>query len=297
MTEDPTRTRAIALYDRFTHDGRDRRAFMADLAKLAGGTAAANALLATIAADPAAAAIVPADDARLTSGTVSWPAAGGRTLSGYRVLPKGASGRLPTVIVIHENRGLTEHIRDVARRVALAGFVALAPDFLSANGGTPADEDKAREAIAALDLANTIDDAVATVRWLARDKAGNGRVGAVGFCWGGALVNRLAVAAGASLAAGVAYYGPAPAPAEAARVKAAMLLHYAELDDRVNASGAPWTAALKAAGVDVEAYTYAGVNHAFNNDTAIGRYDAAAAKMAWDRTIAFLHAKLDRGPR
>ncbi len=294
MTEDSIRARAFALYDRFTHEGRDRRAFMADLATLAGGTAAANALLATIAADPAAAAVVQANDARLSSSTVRWPVAGGRMLSGYRVVPKGAPGRLPTVVVIHENRGLTEHIRDVARRIALAGFVALAPDFLSASGGTPSDEDKARDAIAALDLSATTDDAVATVRWLGADKAGNGRVGAVGFCWGGALVNRMAIAAGPALAAGVAYYGPAPSPAEAARVRAAMLLHYAGLDDRVNATGMPWAKALAAAGVRVEAYTYPGVNHAFNNDTAVGRYDAAAAKLAWDRTIRFLHAKLDQ---
>ncbi|WP_231639392.1 dienelactone hydrolase family protein [Sphingomonas profundi] len=206
-------------------------------------------------------------------------------------------GVLPVVIVIHENRGLNDHIRDVARRVALAGFVAVAPDFLSSAGGTPADEDAARAMIGALDPAATTADAVATLRWLASDRpgpgtAGGGRVGAIGFCWGGALVNRLAVAAGPLLAAGVPYYGPAPDPAEAMKVKAAMLLHYAGLDDRVNATGLPWAAALKAAHVPVEAYVYAGVNHAFNNDSSAQRYDPAAARLAWDRTIAFLHARL-----
>ncbi|TVV75273.1 dienelactone hydrolase family protein [Sphingomonas solaris] len=292
MTDETIRAKAIALYDRFTHGTQDRRSFMAELTAVAGGTVAANALLASIAASPAAAAIVPAGDPRLKTATVRWPAAGGRTLSGYRAAPAGAKGRLPAVIVIHENRGLTEHIRDVARRVALAGFVAVAPDFLTVAGGTPTDEDKARTMIGALDLAATTADAVATVAWLRGDKTTNGKVGAVGFCWGGALTDRLAVAAGTALTAGVPYYGPAPAPAEAGKVKAAMLLHYAGLDDRVNATGLPWAEALKKAGVPVESFVYPGVNHAFNNDTAVGRYDAAAAKLAWDRTIAFLHARL-----
>lgn len=239
MSHDDLRARAIALYDRYTHEGRDRRAFMSELATLAGGTAAAAALLAGIATDPAAAAIVPPDDVRLKTATLRWPAAGGRTLSGYRAVPAGATGKLPAVIVIHENRGLTEHIRDVARRVALEGFVAVAPDFLSVAGGTPTDEDKARSMIGTLDLAATTADAVATIGWLKADAATNGKVGAVGFCWGGALTNRLAVAAVEGLSAGVPYYGPAPDPAEAAKVKAPMLLQYAGLDERVNATGCP----------------------------------------------------------
>ena len=292
MPDPDLHARAIALYDRYTHDGHDRRAFMADLARLAGGSAAAAALLAGIAADPAAAALIPADDPRLKTATIRWPTADGRTLFGYRAAPTAAKGKLPAVIVIHENRGLTDHIRDVTRRLALAGFVALAPDFLTTAGGTPTDEDKARAMIGALDLAATTADAVATISALKADAQANGKVGAVGFCWGGALVNRLAVAAGARLGAGVPYYGPAPDPAEAVKVKAPMLLQYAGLDDRVNATGRPWFAALKVAGVPVEAYFYEGVNHAFNNDTSAQRYDAAAAARAWDRTIAFLRHHL-----
>lgn len=292
MGDEDLRQRAIALYDRFTHETHDRRAFMAELTKLAGGAAAANALLLGIAASPAAAAIVPPGDKRLKTNVISWSTGPDRVLKGYRAVPSAAKSRLPAVIVIHENRGLTDHIRDVARRIALEGFIALAPDFLSPLGGTPTEEDKARTMIGTLDLARTTEDAVATVRLFRADKATNGRVGAVGFCWGGALTNRLAVAAGTALAAGVPYYGPAPDPAEAGRVRAAMLLQYAELDERVNASGRPWVAALKAAGVRMQAYTYAGANHAFNNDTSAERYDEAAAKLAWGRTIAFLKEHL-----
>ncbi len=292
MTKEEIRARAIALYDRFTHEGQDRRAFMAELIGIAGGLGAANILLAGIAASPAAAAISPADDTRLTTATIRWPAAGGRTLSGYRAVPAKAKGRLPAVIVIHENRGLTDHIRDVTRRIALEGFVAVAPDFLTVSGGTPTDEDKARTMIGALDLAATTADAVATVGWLKADRTTNGKVGAVGFCWGGALTNRLAVAAGAALSAGVPYYGPAPDPAEAMKVKAPMLLQYAGLDDRVNATGRPWVSALKAAHVPTEAYFYEGANHAFNNDTSAQRYDATTAALAWGRTIAFLRLNL-----
>ena len=194
-------------------------------------------------------------------------------------------------MVIHENRGLNDHTHDVARRVAFAGFVAVAPDFLSPVGGTPADENAAREMIGKLDLAVTVADAVATVAWLRRVSQSSGKVGAVGFCWGGAMVNRIAVAAGTALSAGVAYYGPAPAPAEAARVKASLMLHYAGIDERVNASGRPWIEALKAARVTTEAFVYGGVNHAFNNDTSVGRYDKAAADLAWGRTTAFLKSR------
>ena len=293
MTETDIRRRAIALYDRFTHEHHDRRAFMADLVKLAGSAAAAQALLLGIVADPAAAAIVPPDDKRVRTRTSSWTTAPGRTLTGYRAVPATAKGeRLPAVLVIHENRGLNDHIRDVARRIALAGFIAVAPDFLSPSGGTPADEDKARAMIGALDLARTTADAVATVRMLAAGATSSGKVGAVGFCWGGALANRLAVAAGTALSAAVPYYGPAPNPSEAAKVRAAMLLQYGALDDRVNATGRPWLAALQAARVPVQAYFYDGANHAFNNDTAPERYDAAAARLAWERTIAFLREKL-----
>lgn len=291
MTDD-IRQRAIALFDAFTHVHHDRRAFMAELTALAGGTVAANALLAGIAPDPAVAAVVPANDPRLRAQEISWPAAGGHVLKGYTARPAGAVVKRPAVMVIHENRGLNDHIRDVTRRVALAGFVAVAPDFLSPGGGTPANEDAARAMIGKLDLAATVGDAIATVGWLRRVSQSNGKVGVIGFCWGGAMANRVAVGAGGALSAAVAYYGPAPDPKDAVRVKAAMMLHYAGLDDRVNATGRPWIAALTAAGVPTEAFVYDGVNHAFNNDTSADRFDQAASDLAWGRTIEFLKARL-----
>jgi carboxymethylenebutenolidase len=292
---DGLEARANARHDRFTHGG-DRRAFLADLVKLAGSAAAANALLAGIAASPAAAAIIPADDPRLKTATVRQKVSEGRVLSLYMAVPAKAHGPHPAVMVVHENKGLDEHIRDVARRVALAGYVACAPDFLTVAGGTPADEDTARRMIGRLDLVQTTLDALACVQWLGRNPPGNqvltGKVGALGFCWGGALVDRTAVAAGTALAAGVSYYGPAPDPTQAAQVRAAMLLHYASLDTRVTPDGLAWANALAAAGVATEAHVYEGVNHAFDNDTAPDRYDAAAAGLAWTRTLAFLAAHL-----
>lgn len=282
MTED-LRAKAIALYDRFTHEGLDRRAFMTRMTALAASLAAAEVLIATIAADPAAAAVVPVDDKRLRTATVA-PIP---CLTAYMATPRRTSGRLATVIVIHENRGLTDHIRDIARRLALAGYVAIAPDFLSPAGGTPANEDQARDLIGKLDLGAATGSALALLAALKARRGGNGRVGVVGFCWGGAFVNRLAVAAGAKLDAGVAYYGPAPALAEAIKVEAPLMLHYAGLDTRVDATGKPWVAALQAAHKRVEAFTYPGVNHAFNNDTSAERFNAPAAALAWSRTLAF----------
>lgn len=296
MTDD-LRQRAIALYDDFTHGHADRRAFMRKLTLLAGSAAAADALLAGIAADPAAASLTSPADRRLRLQEIEWPAANGRKLKGYSARPAGPAIKRPAVIVIHENRGLNDHIRDVARRVALAGFLAVAPDFLTSLGGTPPrDEDKARTMIGQLDLAATVADAVATVGWLKRVQQSSGRVGAVGFCWGGAMVDRLAIGAGSALDAAVAYYGPTPDPTRASSVRAAMLLHYAGLDDRVNAGAPAWIAALKAAHVDVTDYTYPNVNHAFNNDTAKDRYDKAAADLAWSRTLAFFRAHLVARP-
>ncbi len=295
MSEDshaalPERRRqaAIKLYDRFTHEGMDRRTFMAELSRIAGGTAAANALLLGIAASPAAAAIVPENDERLIvrRGSLGLQ---DRTLNGYVATPRAAAGKkIPAVIVIHENRGLNRHIEDVARRVALAGYFAVAPDFLSEMGGTPADEDQAREMIGRLELQGSVADAVALLGATRELEHSNGKVGAIGFCWGGAFVKRLAVAAGGGLDAGVAYYGPAPDPSEAAQVEAAMLLHYAGNDERVNRTAEPWVQALKKAGVDVAAHSYPSVEHAFNNDTSAERYDKAASDLAWKRTLDFL---------
>ena len=289
---DSIREAAIALYDRFTHEGMDRRAFMAELTKVAGSSAAASALLAGIAASPAAAAIVPENDPRLQTRTLQWELIPGRKMRGYGAAPVGAAPNTPMVIVIHENRGLNDHIRDVARRVALAGFSAVAPDFLSPVGGTPADQDQARDMIGKLDLAATVADGRAFIQWLASSAGGARKVGAVGFCWGGGMVNRLAVASGSALAAGVSFYGPAPDPAEAPKVEAALMLQLADLDERVNKTALPWAEALKAAGKDVTVTVHPGVNHAFHNDTSAERYNKAAAEQAWAATTQFFKARL-----
>jgi carboxymethylenebutenolidase len=283
---DNVRQKAIQLYDRFTHEGMERRAFMARMVAVAGSVAAAEALIASIAASPAVAAIIPENDPRIRATTADVPISGIPTYRAYFARP-AAEGRRASVLVIHENRGLNEHIRDVTRRLAIAGYDAVAPDFLSPLGGTPADEDAARDAIGRLDVAQSVAHAVRHLELLKQREDGNGKVGAVGFCWGGAFVNRLAVAAGDKLDAGVPFYGPAPDPAEAAKVVAPLQLHLAGLDERVATTAWPWVAALGAAGKPVEAFNYPGVNHAFHNDTSAERYDRAAAALAWDRTIGF----------
>ena len=284
--DDKLKQAAIKLYDRFTHEGLDRRVFMSRMVALAGSAAAAEALIGAIAASPAAAAIVPADDPRLTTRTQD-------LVGGYKAYvaePRTRSLKA-TVLVIHENRGLNDHIRDVARRLGVAGYRAVAVDFLSPSGGTPGNEDAAREAIGKLDLNTSVTDAVAMLDELAKSSRG-GKVGAVGFCWGGGFVNRLAVAAGDKLSAGVSFYGPAPAPSEAVKVQAPLAIHLAGLDDRVNGTGFPWVTALREAGKPVKFYLYDGVNHAFHNDTSAERYDKAAADLAWKRTLAFFRKHL-----
>lgn len=291
MTND-IRQRAIALYDRFTHEGLDRRHFISRMAVLAGSFAAAEALIASIAASPAAAAIVPENDPRIRTSTDSFLGMGNLPRhSAYIASPRQGS-RHSTVMVVHENRGLNAHIRDVTRQLALAGFYAVAPDFLSPVGGTPADEDAAREAIGKLDLAAAIAAGVAMLDEMRARVDGGAGVGAVGFCWGGAYVNRLAVAAGEKLDAGIVYYGPAPDPAEAVRVQAPLMIHVPELDDRVKATAWPWVKALRAVGKPVTAYNYPGANHAFNNDTSAERFDKAAADLAWKRTLRHLRRHL-----
>ena len=280
------RKAAIALYDRFTHEGFDRRVFMTRMVALAGSVAAADALIGAIAASPAAAAIVPADDKRLITRTQD-------LVGGYKAYvaePRTRSLKA-TVLVIHENRGLNDYVRDVARRLGVAGFRAVAPDFLSLSGGTPSNEDAARGAIGKLTLDKSVWDAVAMLDELAKSSRG-GKVGAVGFCWGGGFVNRLAVAAGDKLDAGVPFYGPAPDPSEASKVKAPLLIHDAGLDERVNRTSFPWVEALRAAGKPVKFYLYDGVNHAFHNDTSAERYNEDAAELAWKRTLAFFKQHL-----
>jgi len=279
---------AIELYDRFTHEGMDRRDFFARMTLIAGGAAAATSLIASIAASPAAAAIVSPDDKRLATREMTFdhPA-------GYKayVAEQRTRSLKPTVLVIHENRGLNDHIRDVARRIALEGFRAVAPDMLSPSGGTPANEDAARDAIGKLDLARSTSDAVTMLGELKKSSRG-GKVGIVGFCWGGAFVDRVAVAAGDKLDAGVSYYGPAPNSSEAAKVRAPLLLHHAGLDDRVAQTLFPFVTALREAHKTVTFQVYDGANHAFNNDTSAERYNKQAADLAWGRTIRFFHKYL-----
>jgi carboxymethylenebutenolidase len=290
MSRDPL-AEAIRLHDRFTHEGLDRRAFMAELTRIAGGAAAATILLSSVAAQAQARPQVAADDPRLTVREIEWEPRPGRRYRGYNAAPRGREN-LPVVLVIHENRGLNDHIRDVARRLAVAGFSAIAPDWLSPAGGTPADEDRARTMIGALDMAETVADGAASIGWLASAEGGSRRVGVVGFCWGGALVNRLAVASGDALKAAVSFYGPAPAPTEAVRVEAPLLIHLAERDERVNSTALPWVAALRNAGKEVRAINHHGVDHAFHNDTSAARYNRQAAERAWRTTLAFFRTHL-----
>lgn len=280
----------IDAYDEYTHLTLDRRRFMEQLTRLAGSGAAAATIAPLLAANSAQAAVVAGDDPRVKAEDITYPGSSGE-MKGYLVKPANQAGKLGTVIVVHENRGLNPHIRDIARRVALEGFVALAPDFLSPLGGTPADEDKARDIFTKLDASQVTADGLATIAYLKGEKDGNGKVGAVGFCWGGGTVNTLAVNA-PDLAAGVAYYGMQPKAEDAAKIKAALLLHYAGLDERIDAGIDAYKKALDAAHVEYTVYVYDGVNHAFNNDTSAARYDKKAADLAWGRTIAFLKEKL-----
>jgi carboxymethylenebutenolidase len=284
------RQEIIDLYDEFTHRGLDRRVFMGRLAELTGGTAAAAAALGLLRADPALAAMVAADDPRVATESVVIRKAG-EELKGYLVRPAGAGGKLPAVIVVHENRGLNPHIEDVTRRLATDGFLALAVDFLSPVGGTPTDEDKAREMIGQLDQDQVVADAKAAVEWLKARPDSNGKVGIVGFCWGGGVVGRVATAV-PDLAAGVVFYGRVPPLDAVPNIKAPLLLHYAGLDERINADVPAFEAALKAAGKPYTLHMYQGANHAFNNDTSQVRYDPAAAKLAWERTVAFFKQQL-----
>lgn len=288
MTDRPDR-RAIALFDRFTHGEIGRREFLDRLAKVAGSAAGAAALLSTLSNDYARAAIVAPGDRRLVTEKADYDAPGGK-ISGLLSRAK-SGGKRPAVIVIHENRGLNPHIQDVTRRLAVSGFLAYGVDLLSSAGGTPIDEDKAREMIGALDLDKTTADLAAAVPFLASHAESNGSVGAVGFCWGGGMANRLAVAS-AELKAAVAYYGKALTPEQAAQVKAPLFLHYAGLDERINADVPAFDAALKENGKDYEVEFYEGVDHAFNNDANPARYEKKAAALAWDRTIAFLESRL-----
>jgi carboxymethylenebutenolidase len=281
----------IDLYDAYTHTPLPRRVFLDRLAALAGSTAAASALLPLLENNYARAAMVAEADARITVERVTYAAPNG-PMRAYLAAPAG-TGRVPAVMVIHENRGLNAHIEDVARRAAVAGFLAVAPDALSSLGGTPADPDAARELIGKLDRPATIANLVAGVAYAAQHPRSTGKVGVVGFCWGGGMSNQMAVhAQEEGLVAAVPFYGSQASAEDAAKIKIPLQLHYAGIDERINAGIPAYEAALKAAGVKYELHMYEGAQHAFHNDTAEARYDAAAARLAWDRTIAFFKAHL-----
>lgn len=276
--------RIIDLYDEYTHAPLDRREFLARLARLTGSAATALALVPLLEANQAHAAIIAPDDARLETSRVTYPGAGG-DIKAYLAHPKGA-GKLPAVIVIHENRGLNPHIEDVTRRMALEGFLALGPDLLSPDGGTPSNEDTAREMIGKLDMPKTIQNLVAAVAFLAKHPGSTGKVGAMGFCWGGGMVGELAVNAPA-LNAGVVYYGRQPKADDVAKIQAPLLLHYAGQDARINEGIPAFEAALKQGNKRYTLHMYDGAQHAFNNDTSEARYSKPAAEQAWGRTLAF----------
>jgi carboxymethylenebutenolidase len=281
--------RIIDLYDEFTHCHLDRRLFLQRLSALVGSTAAALALLPQLESSHAAAQTVPESDARLKTEDVTYAGSKG-TVRGYVARPT-AGGRGPGVVVIHENRGLQPHIRDVARRAALAGYVALAPDLMSAIGGTPATEDEARTKFAQVEVPVALADALKSIEYLRGRPDAAGKIGVVGFCWGGSMVGRIA-ASGADVQAGVVFYGSAPPLDQVPAIKTPLLLHYAGIDERVNATVPPFEAALKAAGKPYTVFMYEGAQHAFHNDTAGARYDAMAASMAWSRTIEFFDRNL-----
>ncbi|MGQ0674503.1 MAG: dienelactone hydrolase family protein [Rhodospirillales bacterium] len=282
--------RIIDLYDRFTHGALGRREFMERLSGLAGSAAAAAALLPLLSNNYAQAAIVAPDDGRLAVEKVAYAAPDGQ-IRCYLAKAKQGAAKRPAVIVIHENRGLNPHIEDVTRRMALEGFLALGVDLLSPTGGTPADEDKARAMIGELNPEENLKRLAAAVPYLAGRPDSTGAVGAIGFCWGGGMVNQLATAS-PDLKAGVAYYGRQVDAARTAKIKAALLLHYASNDPGINAGIEAYEAALKAAGVRYEKHMYEGAQHAFNNDTNAARYDKNTADMAWGRTVAFLKKHL-----
>ncbi len=278
----------IDLYDDYTNGLLDRREFIKKLAVLAGGTAAAISLLPLIENKYAQAQVVSEDDTRLHVENIKYPGETGDVLAHF-ARPKG-DGKLPGVIVIHENRGLNPHTEDVARRVAIEGFLAIAPDALSPFGGTPEDVNEARALMRKLNRESNLKNYLAAVKYLKTHPQSTGKVGCTGFCWGGGVTNQVAVNS-PDLKAAVPFYGRQPAPEDVPKIKASLLLHYAGLDERINKGIPEFEAALKKASIDYKIYIYAGAAHAFFNDTS-SRYHEEAAKLAWERTIAFFKKKL-----
>jgi carboxymethylenebutenolidase len=281
----------LKLFDLFVHGDIDRRGFVEGAKTFAIGAAAATAFLDALQPRFAEAAQVEKNDPRIVEAPFEAPSPDGYgTVRGLFVRPAKTDGKLPAVLVIHENRGLNPHIEDIARRLALENFLVLAPDALVPLGGYPGDEDKARALFPSLDQAKTRNDFLAAYRALQASPLGNGKVGAVGFCYGGGVVNFLATKL-PDLAAGVSFYGAQPPASDVASIKASLLLHYAGVDDRINAGWPAYEAALKAAHIDYQAFLYPGVQHGFNNDTT-PRFDAAAAALAWKRSVEFFNAHL-----
>jgi carboxymethylenebutenolidase len=281
----------LLIFDQYVHGDIDRRTFLERAGKLALGTVTAVGLLGTLTPRFAEAQQIAPSDERLDARFVEYDSPSGYGKArGYLVRPRKAAGPLPLVLVVHENRGLNPHIEDVARRMALENFVALAPDALFPLGGYPGDEDQARALFPKLDQAKAFEDFVAGTRFLAAQTGTNGRLGVVGFCYGGAIANRLAVAL-PELRAAVPFYGSAPPLENVGKIRAELLLQFASNDERVNASWAPYESALKAAGVRYTAHVYPDTQHGFHNDTT-PRYDADAAKLAWQRTVDFFERTL-----
>lgn len=278
----------LDLYDEYSKGSLGRREFFKKLAALAGGTAAALTLLPILEANHAEAQVVAEDDPRLQVEDIKYPAETGEMLAHY-ARPKGED-KLPGVVVIHENRGLNPHTKDVARRVALEGFLAIAPDACSPLGGTPEDVDAARQKMRELDREATVKNFVAAVKYLKTHPQSTGKVGCMGFCWGGGMANQVAVNS-PDLDACVPFYGRQPETEDVPKIKASMLCHYAGLDERINAGIEAFREAMKRAGIEHKIYMYEGANHAFFNDTST-RYHEEAAKLAWKRTIAFFKEKL-----
>lgn len=281
----------LRLFDKYVHGIIPRREFLKSAARFAVAGLTAEGLLEALNPRFAEAQQVKVDDPRIKTGYVEQPSPEGYgKLRGYLAQPARSNGKLPTVLVVHENRGLNPHIEDITRRLALDGFIAFAPDALFPLGGYPGDEDKARDVFPKLDQAKVREDFVAAAEFLRQLPEGNGKVGVVGFCYGGGVANYLATRL-PNLAAAVPFYGNQPPADDVARIKAPLLIHYAEKDERINAGWPNYEKALKAAGVRYEAWIYPGVQHGFNNDTT-PRYDEAAARLAWQRTISFFNTHL-----
>ncbi|MES2127997.1 MAG: dienelactone hydrolase family protein [Pseudomonadota bacterium] len=290
LTADDFDPEVMKLFDQYVHGQLSRRGFLSSASRYAVGGATSASLLAALSPSFAAQMVQP-NDPRIKAGYIEYPSPNGYgTLRAYLVQPANVTGKLPTVLVAHENRGLNPHIEDIARRLALDGFIAFAPDALFTLGGYPGDEDKARALFGKLDQTKTRADFVTAAGILKNLPSGNGKVGVVGFCYGGGIANYLATQI-PDLAAAVPFYGSQPPAADAAKIKAPLLIHDAEKDDRIRAGWPAYEAALKAAGVKYQYFVYAGTEHGFNNDTT-PRYDEAAAKLAWKRTIDFFRANL-----